>query len=113
MSDLQSRLPSAMAQAARHGMTQPHNPTPSLQGPSVQPDPPDTGKTDGSPSAVRAAEVALIGRHTHLKAALPALEAGAARSQSELRAAKAEILDIVRLLAAHKRLREPRKRQSK
>ena len=64
-----------------------------------------------SPSAVRAAEAALILRHTHLKDALPKLEAAATKAKMELSSAKAEMGDIVRLLAAHKRLREPVRRK--
>lgn len=64
-----------------------------------------------SPSAVREAEAQLILRHTHLKEALPKLEVYAAKAASDLRLAKKEMADIVRLLAAHKRLREPVRRK--
>ncbi len=63
-----------------------------------------------SPNAVAEAEKALILRHTHLKESLPEHVATAAMFAARVKAEKAEMVEIERLLRAHKRLREPKHR---
>lgn len=82
------------------------------QGLPVEPVPPDAGMTgSSSPSAVREAEAQLILRHTHLKEALPQLEYDAKDYADRLRTAKVEMEQIVRLLRAHERLKNPIRRK--
>jgi hypothetical protein len=66
---------------------------------------------DSSLSAVREAEAQLILRHTHLKEQLPGAVKIATAEAERVRAMKAELAAIERLLRAHKRLREPVRRK--
>lgn len=66
---------------------------------------------DSSPSAVASAEAALILRHTHLMEQYPKAKLAEEAALAERRAMGAEMVEIERLLRAHKRLREPVRRK--
>ena len=84
---------------------------PPLNEPSTEV-PVDAGvKVDGSPSAVASAESALILRFTALQKALPSLQEDAVIMAEKVSATKREMVEIERLLRAHKRLREPIRRK--
>ena len=87
-------------------------PPPLSEEASVNPPISDSGAAGApsSPSAVREAEAQLILRHTRLTGMLPGLELASKKAAAEFRNAKAEMVDIVRILRAHERLKSPRKR---
>lgn len=79
---------------------------------STEPSEPQSD-SDGSPSAIREAEAQLTLRWTHLKEGLPREEALVRASIVHLREHKAEMVEIERLLKAHKRLKNPVRRTRK
>jgi hypothetical protein len=87
-------------------------PNPLSEEASVQPtSPAETAGAPSSPSAVHEAEKRLTLRWTELKEQLPKHQEMARSYAAEATAAKGEMEAIRRLLAAHRRLREPVKRK--
>jgi hypothetical protein len=85
--------------------------TPTLNEPASSPQPETVSDAGSTPSAVRQHELDLIARHTKLVGLLPGYTISARKAAEQLRAAKVEMAEIVRLLRAHKRLREPIRRK--
>ena len=68
-------------------------------------------EADGSPSAVREAEARLILRHTHLSEEYPKALLAEQDALRKRKAIASEMDEIRRLLAAHKRIKNPVRRK--